>query len=137
MLDLVEDGADREAVVVVVEMGDGDDVADRALLDEQGRRSPRGRPAPVLVDRDQEPESLAFLDELAGRLHVGREWLLREHVLARCQRLPDERGTHVRMGRDVHDLDLRIAQELVELSQRPSRRRTARRLPSVASGRTS
>ena len=54
VLDLVEDGADREAVVVVVEMADGDDVADGALLDEQGGRTPGGSPAPVLVDRDRE-----------------------------------------------------------------------------------
>ena len=98
-------------------MGDGDDVADRALLDEQGRRAPGRRPAPVLVDRDLEPESLTLLDELAGRLQIGRERLLREHVLARRQRLPDERGAHVGVGRDVDDLDLRVAQKLVELSE--------------------
>ena len=76
MLDLVEDGAEGEGVVVVVEVGHGDDVADRALLDQQGRRAPRGRPAPVLVDGERQPQPLAFLGELASRLQVARERLL-------------------------------------------------------------
>ena len=129
MLDLVEDGAEREGVVVVVEVRDGDDVADRALLDEQRGRSPGRRPAAVLVDRDARPQAFALLDELASRLQIVRERLLGEHVLAGRERLPDERRAHVGVRRDVDDLDLRVAQELVEISEDPSRRRTPRTRP--------
>ena len=48
-----------------------------------------------------------------------RERLLREHVLARRERLPDDRGAHVGVRGDVDDLDLRVAQELVEISEDP------------------
>ena len=136
MVDLVEDRADREVVVVVVEMGDCYDVPDRAALDEEARGAPGRGPASVLVDRDLQSQPLTLRDELAGCLQVGGERLLRKHVLPRGQSLPDECRTHVRMRRDVHDLDVRMAQELVELSEHVLDANRSR-IPTVASGRTS
>ena len=114
MLDCVEDGSEREAVVVVVEVGHGHDVSDRASLDEQRGDPPRGRPATVLIDRQSQAEPLRLLDELPGDVEILGERLLGENVLSRGESLPDERRTHVRMGGDVHDLDLRMTEQLGE-----------------------
>ena len=117
MLDFVEDRSEREAVVVVVEVGHGHDVSDRAPLDEQRGDPPRGRPATVLVDRQSEAEPLRLLDELAGGVEILGERLLGEDVLSRGESLSDERRTHVRMGGDVDDLDLGVTESSARLSK--------------------
>ena len=83
MLDAVEDGSEREAVVVVVEVGHGHDVSDRALLDQQRGGPPRGCPTTVLVDRQSQAEPLRLLDELPGGVEILGERLLGEDVLSR------------------------------------------------------
>ena len=114
MLDLVRPVSEDPIEVVVVEMCDRHDLADGALLDQQRRDPPRRRPAAVLVDCQTESVPISVLDDLPGARQVERERLLREHVLARVERAPDQLGPHGRVRRDVHDLDRRVREQLVE-----------------------
>ena len=87
VVELVEVEADDRRHVLVVEVRDGDDVADGALLHEQGGGAERRAPAAVLVHGQLHACPLGRLDHAACRLEVEGERLLGEHVLARRDRL--------------------------------------------------
>jgi hypothetical protein len=104
---------------VVVEVAHRDDVADRTVLDEQRRHAPCGRPPAVLVDGELESSPLRLAGELARRLHIERERLLRQDMLPGLEGAADELRAGGRMRRDVDDLDLRVGEELVERRKHP------------------
>ena len=137
VLDLVEvRELMHEREVPVEEVRDRVGLADRALLDQQRRDPPRRRPAPVLVDGERDAAPLGLLDDGARGREVGRERLLGEHVLPGRDRAPDQVDAHVRVGRDVDDLDPQARRAARPASRRhaapgraspPARRRRPRR----------
>ena len=74
-----------------------------------------GRPAAVLIDGELEAAPLRQLDEFAPVVEVLDERLLRQHVLAGVQGAPHEVEADVRMGGEVEDADVRVAQQRVEI----------------------
>ena len=74
-----------------------------------------GAQRPFWLTASLKPKPLRLLDEFPGGVEILGERLLGEDVLSRGESFSDERRTHVRMGGDVNDLDLRIAEELGEI----------------------
>jgi hypothetical protein len=106
-------------------MGDGEDVADCALLDQERGDAPRRRPATVLVHSDPHAAFVGFVRDSQGGAEVQGERLLRENVLARDDRPADHLRPNVRAGRHVHDLDLLVGQQLVQALKHTSDEREA------------
>ncbi len=114
VVELVEVQTHDRRHVLVVEVGHGDDVADRATGDEQRGRAQRRTPAPVLVHGQLQARFVGRLDHAARRLEVERERLLGEDVLARGERLQDERGPLGRARRDVDDGHVGIGEQRLD-----------------------
>ena len=93
--------------------------------DEQRGGAQRRTPAPVLVHGQLHARLVGRLDDAARRLEVERERLLGEHVLARLDRLQDQRRPLGRARGDVDDRHLGIGEHLVEAAVDPPHEREA------------
>src|SRR5262249_26987799 len=60
------------------------------------------RPAPVLVDRQLQALPVGEVSHAFTKIEIEHKWFLAEHVLARQERLLDDRSTLRRMGGDVN-----------------------------------
>ena len=95
-----------------------------------------GAQRPFWLTASRRPSRSASSTSCPGGVEVLGERLLGEDVLSRGESLSDERRAHVRMGGDVDDLDLRMAQELGEIVEHLDAVRPPG-FSTVASGRTS
>ena len=73
------------------------------------------RPAAVLIDGKSETTLLRECDEFAAVIEVLDEGLLRQHMFARFQPTPHEVEAGVRMGGEIEDAQVRIAQHGIEI----------------------
>ena len=87
------------------------DFADQARADRLTDIGEMRRPAAVLIDRELEATLLRQLDEFAAVIEVLDERLLRQHMLVGVQRAPHEVEADVRMGGEVENAHIRIAQQ--------------------------
>ena len=91
------------------------DFADEAGIDRLADIGEMRRPAAVLIDRELEAAPLRELNEFPPVIEVLDERFLRQHVLIGLQRAPHEIEADVRMGCEVEDADVRIAQHRIEI----------------------
>ena len=92
------------------------DLADEAGMDRLPDIGEMGRPAAVLIDGELEAAPLRQLNQFAPVVEVLDERLLRQHVLVGFQGAPHEVEADVRMGGEVEDADVRVAQHVSKSS---------------------
>src|SRR5262245_50861175 len=100
VLQLVEYRAWYPAELHVVHVRDRHDLADGALLDQQGGDPPGRRPAAILVDRDLETTAPRLYHYRSRLGQIQRERLLGQDVLAGLERAVHQRDALIRMGGD-------------------------------------
>ncbi|MEJ7689226.1 MAG: hypothetical protein WKF76_01660 [Nocardioidaceae bacterium] len=97
-------------------MSHADDLTDRSLPDQQGGRPPRRCPAGVVVHRHPNPRVVCLGEQSWQALQVLRgqgQRLLGQHVLAGRDGRLDPLQAVLGGGRDVHEPDLGVGQELL------------------------
>ena len=81
------------------------------------------RPAAILVDRELNSVAFGLFDERAAGREILDEGLLRQDMLAGLKGAPHQACSHVRVGRQVDDLDPGIPDRLFEVVRRVSPRK--------------